>query len=397
MMMYDHSETVLQKLTTETLVHVASFLDLASIVQFSMAGKPFSHLIKDERLFKQLNKRDFRVSEKSSAQTWLDMYKQLNDTDVVMADATISSEPSTAAAAAAPTESTTQAPASDTATQQPTESTTTTTTTDIAPATAQVDTQEAATDACPHFEPLTEFARQVKKILFKSEEAYLCDLCSNHPAAYLSMHPDDHTGACLSCLTTTTQQPLEGQPQQAQYPIQLELVTGDIYCFKCHPGKPRKLDAARDGQTIQDTIDYIRESESMEDLEKRRKTEQALYVQELRREDMSLKHYLVEKQWGRTWMSFRTREGAPLPTKITQSRLARSNGTLDPNIRLPMDKYRPCPETHGDIVSEKLWRYLAKAYGVQGRAYNEDDIIAPEYARIRVYVDDYKKSIHLYP
>lgn len=112
-------------------------------------------------------------------------------------------------------------------------------------------------------------------------------------------------------------------------------------------------------------------------------------------------------------------EGAPLPTKITQSRLARSNGTLDPNIRLPMDKYRPCPETHGDIVSEKLWRYLAKAYGVQGRAYNEgkretvsvdlcewhvnvsspllDDIIAPEYARIRVYVDDYKKSIHLYP
>lgn len=110
-------------------------------------------------------------------------------------------------------------------------------------------------------------------------------------------------------------------------------------------------------------------------------------------------------------------EGAPLPAKITQSRLARSNGTLDPNIRLPMDKYRPCPETHGDIVSEKLWRYLAKAYGVQGRAYNEgawhgqcvcgcihvthiirlDDIIAPEYARIRVYVDDYKKSIHLYP
>jgi hypothetical protein len=26
-----------------------------------------------------------------------------------------------------------------------------------------------------------------------------------------------------------------------------------------------------------------------------------------------------------------------------------------------------------------------------------DDIIAPEYARLRVYVDDFKKSIHLYP
>jgi len=38
-----------------------------------------------------------------------------------------------------------------------------------------------------------------------------------------------------------------------------------------------------------------------------------------------------------------------------------------------MDKYRPSPETHGDIVSEKLWRYLAKAYGVQGRAYSEGE------------------------
>ncbi|CAO3623585.1 unnamed protein product [Mucor fragilis] len=387
-MMFDNSETALQKLTTEVLIHVASFLDLASILQLSMSGKPYSHLIQDELLFKQLNKRDFRVSEKSSEQTWLAMYKQLNGTDVVMADTfTSSSDPpasTPAAEAAAPTEAAapleaapTQQPASGAATQS----------TDITPATSESNTQEAATDACPHFEPLTEFAQEVKKILFKSEEAYLCDLCSNNPAAYLSMHHDDHTGACLSCLSQT----VEG------YPIQLELVTGDVYCFKCHPGQPRKLDAARDGQAIQDTIDYIREPESMEDLEKRRKTEQALYVQELRREDMSLKHYLVEKQWGRTWMSFRTREGAPLPAKITQSRLARSNGTLDPNIRLPMDKYRPCPETHGDIVSEKLWRYLAKAYGVQGRAYNEDDIIAPEYARIRVYVDDYKKSIHLYP
>ncbi|KAL7318378.1 hypothetical protein PS15m_004604 [Mucor circinelloides] len=374
--MFNNSETLLQKLTTEMLVNVASFLDLASILQFSLTGKPYSHLIKDELLFKQLNERDFRVSEKSPEQTWLDVYKQLNVKDVAITDT--SSQP-----AAAPQPST-QPSVPDTT--QPAINTT-----EITPSTNQFTAQETATDACPHFEPLTDFAREVKKILFKSEESYLCDLCSNNPATYLSMHHDDHTGACLSCLS----QPLDGQ--QAHFPIQLELVTGDLYCFKCNPGKPRKLDGARDGQAIQDTINYIRESESMEDLEKRRKTEQALYVQELRREDMSLKHYLVEKQWGRTWMSFRTREGAPLPTKITQSRLSRSNGTLDPNIRLPMDKYRPSPETHGDIVSEKLWRYLAKAYGVQGRAYSEDDIIAPEYARIRVYVDDYKKSIHLYP
>jgi hypothetical protein len=70
-----------------------------------------------------------------------------------------------------------------------------------------------------------------------------------------------------------------------------------------------------------------------------------------------------------------TGEGSPLPGKITNQKLARMNGTLDPNIRLPMDKFRPSPETHGDIVSEKLWSYLVKAYGVQGRAYSEGKIL----------------------
>lgn len=40
-----------------------------------------------------------------------------------------------------------------------------------------------------------------------------------------------------------------------------------------------------------------------------------------------------------------------------------------------MDKFRPSPETHGDIVSERLWSYLVKAYGVQGRAYSEGKIL----------------------
>lgn len=64
-------------------------------------------------------------------------------------------------------------------------------------------------------------------------------------------------------------------------------------------------------------------------------------------------------------------EGSPSPGPITNNKLARSNGTLDPNIRIPMDKFRPAPETHADIVSERLWKYLEKAYGVQGRAYSE--------------------------
>ena len=209
--------------------------------------------------------------------------------------------------------------------------------------------------------------------------------------------------ACQACL----EQPVE---DDEHFGVQLELATGNLYCFKCN-NAPVRLDHLEKAQHI---MEFLKTPESEHDLDKRRKAEHLLYVQELRREDMSLKHYLVEKNWGRTWMLFRTRklsfyhvrspayfiligEGSPLPGKISNIRLARQNGTLDPNIRLPMDKFRPSPETHGDIVSEKLWSYLVKAYGVQGRAYSEDDIIAPEYARLRVYVDDYKKSIHLYP
>ncbi|KAI8641019.1 hypothetical protein BD408DRAFT_418950 [Parasitella parasitica] len=368
--MFDSSKSVLEKLTAEALVNVASFLDLASILQLSLTGKPFCHLIRDELVFKQLNKRAFHVIEKGPEQTWLSVYKHL-DTQTVPTTETPNVQ---------------QNQTSQSYSGQPVADTTQNTMPTVTETLHQT-AEESMTDPCPHFVKLADIPLDAKKIIFKSEESYLCDLCANKPATYLSMGQDDYTGACLSCLS----QPVDCPP------IQLELVTGDLYCFKCHHGQPRKLNGQRDGQLVQDTIDYIRDPESMEDLEKRRKIEQSLYVQELRREDMSLKHYLVEKQWGRTWMSFRTREGAPLPTKITQQRLSRANGSLDPNIRLPMDKYRPCPETHGDIVSEKLWRYLAKAYGVQGRAYNEDDIIAPEYARIRVYVDDFKKSIHLYP
>lgn len=111
-------------------------------------------------------------------------------------------------------------------------------------------------------------------------------------------------------------------------------------------------------------------------------------------------------------------EGSPLPGRITNNKLARNNGSLDPSIRLPMDKYRPSPETHADIVSEKLWFYLEKVYGVQGKAYSEgkrersegkryrvsytdlpcvDDLQFPEYARLRAYIDDYKNSILNYP
>ncbi|KAI7899366.1 uncharacterized protein BX663DRAFT_441420 [Cokeromyces recurvatus] len=251
----------------------------------------------------------------------------------------------------------------------------------------------AKESACPHLGDPSDLTIEVKRVLYRNnkneDDKAMCDLCHLDHAVYLNMHHDTHIEACLSCLKNNTEN------NDNYYPIQLELETGDLYCFKC--GDPRKLMIEEDGPKVKSIVEYINAPESEEDLDKRRKAEHQLYVQELRREDMSLKFYLVEKQWGRTWMLFRTREGSPLPTKITNQKLARANGTLDPNIRLPMDKYRPSPETHGDIVSEKLWGYLSKVYGVQGRAYSEDDIIAPEYARLRVYVDDFKKSIYLYP
>lgn len=52
-------------------------------------------------------------------------------------------------------------------------------------------------------------------------------------------------------------------------------------------------------------MDHMNGAESIDN---RRKAEHLLYIQELRREDMTLKHYLVEKNWGRTWMVFRTRK-----------------------------------------------------------------------------------------
>ncbi|KAI9485186.1 MAG: hypothetical protein EXX96DRAFT_544196 [Benjaminiella poitrasii] len=265
----------------------------------------------------------------------------------------------------------------------------------------KVDTVSVTKEgACPHLGDPSDLTIEFKKVIYgnskndANDDKPLCDLCHSEPAAYLNMHHDNYIEACLSCLSKED----AAENDDNRYPVQLELETGDLYCFKCGDvGHPRKLTEEKDGEKVKTITEYINASESEDDLDKRRKAEHQLYVQELRREDMSLKFYLVEKQWGRTWMLFRTREGSPLPTKITNQKLARANGTLDPNIRLPMDKYRPSPETHGDIVSEKLWGYLSKAYGVQGRAYSEDDIIAPEYARLRVYVDDFKKSIYLYP
>ncbi|KAG1490088.1 hypothetical protein G6F46_011258 [Rhizopus delemar] len=296
--------------------------------------------MKDELVFKRLVERDFGITDKITEESWLKMYERLKtgkkeekeDQQVMMNGQS-----------------------------------------------HEIDYPEAT----------ATLIIEIKRVLYKShsQNPSLCDICQTQNATYLNMHPSCHSEACRICLDNYVE-------DEKHYPIQLQLDTGDLYCFKCSKEEPHKLDGTA---TVNKILESLNAPESEQELDLRRKAEHMLYIQELRREDMSLKHYFVEKQWGRVWMLFRTREGSPLPGRITNNKLARNNSTLDPNIRLPMDKYRPSPETHADIVSVKLWNYLEKAYGVQGKAYNEDDIIAPEYARLRVYVDDFKKSINLYP
>ncbi|CEI94354.1 hypothetical protein RMCBS344292_08566 [Rhizopus microsporus] len=327
----------IEKFNAEIISRVTTFLDLPSILQLTLTSKSFCHLMKDEFVFKRLVERDFGITDKKPEESWVKIYKQLK--------------------------------------------------------TGNDQTTTMNGNDCPHHldypEATSALIIEIKRVLYKSyqQNPSLCDICQTQNATYLNMHPGCHSEACRTCLDNFVD-------DEEHYPIQLELDTGNLYCFQCTQGQPYEIDGSSKTSAI---LSSLNAPESDQELDLRRKAEHLLYIQELRREEMSLKHYFVEKQWGRLWMLFRTREGSPLPGRVTNNKLARSNGTLDPNIRLPMDKYRPSPETHADIVSVKLWRYLEKAYGVQGKAYNEDDIIAPEYARLRVYVDDFKKSIDLYP
>ena len=54
--------------------------------------------------------------------------------------------------------------------------------------------------------------------------------------------------------------------------------------------------------------EYMRELNKEQSVDRRRKAEHMLYIQELRREDMSIRHFLLEKNWARSWMMFRTRK-----------------------------------------------------------------------------------------
>ncbi|CDS04575.1 hypothetical protein LRAMOSA07204 [Lichtheimia ramosa] len=246
----------------------------------------------------------------------------------------------------------------------------------------------ASLACCRHVSDISSEPAETKRVLYRAlrDNSFKCDVCHTENAGFLDMLQTDVT-ACISCVKNPAN----------QLSIVLECATGNMYCLKCKD-ELHKLGTTQSNPNeqykIKAVMDHMNGAES---LDNRRKAEHLLYIQELRREDMTLKHYLVEKNWGRTWMVFRTREGTPLPGRITNQKLARSNGSLNPNIRLPVDKFRPAPDTNADIVSEKLWSYLQKAYGLQGRAFSEDDLQYPEYTRLRAYIEHFKSSPLAYP
>ncbi|KAI9016449.1 hypothetical protein CLU79DRAFT_796371 [Phycomyces nitens] len=244
---------------------------------------------------------------------------------------------------------------------------------------------------CRHLSDVADEPSETKRTMYTVaiKAPSICELCKVNTATHLSMAQTSDSQECRTCLLAN---------KDGVFPVQVDLASGSLVCFGCQKeGVPRVLGEGQEETKVKAILETLKVEDEQGSLDRRRKAEQLLYVQELRREDMSLKHYLVEKSWSRTWMLFRTREGSPLPGKITNHKLGRNNGTLDPNIRLPLDKYRPAPETHADIVSETLWNYLEKAYGVQGKAYSEDDLHGPEYVRLRIYFDDFKNSILSYP
>lgn len=345
------SKTTIEKLTTEVLINITSFLNVASILQLSLTSKAFSHLIKDELVFRQLVERDFHVTEKQPDQTWVDLYKQKRSNSLeeqVTQQENSEEEETINLVAEEDTKDSilSQESFTEQVITQEEETTQVEETMQVEETTQEEDTtqeevvkqeeeitQEEPTASngipeqqettyiednseCPHLNQVSDSVNEIKRIIYKSGNQSLCDLCLSQTASYLNMSDNCHYEgkyrydlvisvytdmrfiACRQCLESNL-------VDDEHFPIQFELSTGDMYCFKCNPGHPRKL---IDSEKVESIVEYIKAPASSDDLDKRRKAEHQLYVQELRREDMSLKHYLVEKQWGRTWMLFRTRK-----------------------------------------------------------------------------------------
>lgn len=162
------SQTSIEKLTTEVLINITSFLNVTSILQLSLTSKALSHLIKDELVFKRLAERDYQVTEKEPDQSWLELYKQRSSTvaEPQVADTTQEEQ---------------QAIVEDVVME--------TVEQDI-PATSVATETEG--QSCPHLEQLSDSVNEIKRIIYKSGHTSLCDLCLSQTGAYLNMSDNCH-------------------------------------------------------------------------------------------------------------------------------------------------------------------------------------------------------------
>lgn len=208
-----NNTTKIEKMNAEVLANIASFLSLASILQFSLTCKSFCHLIQDEHVFRRLSERDFGLTDKQT-ESWVDTYKtkQLTKEEEKKQPQIASAPPADSETIATTTEESTTTVSMTTADegeQQVTESVTTTVTSTETPAateeqpvaeedsnmetdTISNDPASSSTGGCPHIVSLADLMLEIKRVLYRSENKSLCDICLTNEAAYLNMSSDNH-------------------------------------------------------------------------------------------------------------------------------------------------------------------------------------------------------------
>lgn len=189
-----NSTAKIQKLNEEVLVNISSFLNLASILQLSLSCKNFRHLIQDEHVFKSLTERDFGPS-KTESTSWLITYKTnvSSDTEPEPKGEYVT-EQEHQQQEAQPAQQQEVQPAQ----QQEHDENIKLETTEIEQDAMETDAvtpdqpSSTTTEGCPHVTQLSDVLCEVKRVLYRSENKSLCDICLTDEAAYLNMSPDNH-------------------------------------------------------------------------------------------------------------------------------------------------------------------------------------------------------------
>lgn len=180
------NQSRIEKLTTEVLINITTFLDVASIFQLSTSAKAFSHLIKDELVFRQLVERDFHVHTKEPDQTWVQLYQQLQRSQEQVThnteqDTTSPKEPEPVLVEE-----------EQETVQDIKENTTLVEQEETMPMVETPLSNGLHSEVCPHLNQVSDTVNEIKRILYKSSNPSLCDLCLSKTASFLNMSDNCH-------------------------------------------------------------------------------------------------------------------------------------------------------------------------------------------------------------